>query len=101
MSIPWSTICLNDLTANVCLQKSKRLDFLRHAFASRNIIRWIDAGRDVMELLPYLSAYMGHSELTSTLYYVHLLPEKLRRSKGVDWDFLSSIYGKGVPDDED
>lgn len=54
-----------------------------------------------MELLPYLSAYMGHSELTSTLYYVHLLPEKLRRSKGVDWDFLSSIYGKGVPDDED
>lgn len=44
---------------------------------------------------------MGHSELTSTLYYVHLLPEKLRRSKGVDWDFLSNVYGKGVPDDED
>lgn len=73
---------------------------LRHAFASHNIIRWIDSGRDVMELLPYLSAYMGHSELTSTLYYVHLLPEKIRRSKGIDWDFLSSIYGKGVPEDE-
>lgn len=48
-----------------------------------------------MELLPYLSAYMGHSEFTSTLYYVHLLPEKLRRSKGIDWDFLSRVYGKG------
>ena len=68
---------------------------LRHAFASRNIIRWINNGRDVMELLPYLSAYMGHSELTSTLYYVHLLPENLRRSKGVDWDRLSRIYGGG------
>ena len=48
-----------------------------------------------MELLPYLSAYMGHSELTSTLYYVHLLPENLRRSEGVDWDRLSRIYGGG------
>lgn len=74
---------------------------LRHAFASRNIIRWIDCGRDVMQLLPYLSAYMGHSELTSTLYYVHLLPEKLRKSIGIDWDMLSSIYGEGVPEDED
>lgn len=74
---------------------------LRHAFASRNIIRWIDSGKDVMELLPYLSAYMGHSELTSTLYYVHLLPEKLRKSKGIDWDQLSCIYAKGGPEDED
>lgn len=68
---------------------------LRHAFASRNIIRWINSGKDVMELLPYLSAYMGHSELTSTLYYIHLLPESLRKSKAVDWDLLSQVYGKG------
>ena len=45
-----------------------------------------------MELLPYLSAYMGHSELTSTLYYIHLLPENLRKSKAVDWDLLSQVY---------
>ena len=49
----------------------------------------------------YLSAYMGHAELTSTLYYVHLLPEKLRSSKGIDWDMLTRIYGKGVPENED
>lgn len=54
-----------------------------------------------MELLPYLSTCMGHSELTATLYYVHLLPEKLRRSKGIDWDILTRIYGKGVPENED
>ena len=54
-----------------------------------------------MELVPYLSAYMGHSELTSTLYYVHLLSEKLRKSKGIDWDMLARIYGEGVPENED
>jgi len=54
-----------------------------------------------MELLTYLSAYMGHSELTSTLYYVHLLPDKLRKAKGIDWDMLSKIYGEGVSCDED
>ena len=74
---------------------------LRHAFASRNIINWINSGKNVMELLTYLSAYMGHSELTSTLYYVHLLPDKLRKAKGIDWDMLSKIYGEGVSCDED
>lgn len=74
---------------------------LRHAFASRNIIRWMNAGKDVMELLPYLSAYMGHSELTSTLYYIHLLPENLRRSKSINWSLLSRVYGKEVQEFED
>ena len=32
----------------------------------------METGKDVMELLPYLSAYMGHSELTSTLYYIRI-----------------------------
>ena len=66
---------------------------LRHAFASRNIIRWLEAGRDSMELLTYLSAYMGHSELSSTLYYIHLLPDRLRRAAGVNWEMLGRVYG--------
>ena len=67
---------------------------LRHAFCSRNLARWMDAGYDVMGLLPALSAYVGHSELASTLYYVHLLPERLRSSPGVDWASLSEVYGE-------
>ena len=74
---------------------------LRHAFASRNIIKWINSGKDVMELLTYLSAYMGHSELTSTLYYVHLFPDNLRKVNGINWDMLSKIYGEEVSCDED
>lgn len=73
---------------------------LRHAFASRNIIRWLEAGKDVMELLPYLSAYMGHSKLESTLYYISMLPEKLRKSAKIDWEKLSAIYGEEDSEDE-
>ena len=87
--------------SNITWRGTPRPYDLRHAFASRNITKWLDSGKDVMELLPHLSAYMGHSELTSTLYYVHLLPEKLRKSKGIDWNLLSRVYGKGVPENED
>ena len=69
---------------------------LRHAFCSRSLVRWMDAGNDVMALLPALSAYVGHSELESTLYYVHLLPERLRSSPGVDWGSLSCVWGEAV-----
>jgi integrase/recombinase XerD len=67
---------------------------LRHFFASKNIIRWIDEGKDVMSLMPYLSVYMGHSELDSTFYYIHLLPECLRNSSGIDWTQFDTIYAE-------
>ena len=68
---------------------------LRHAFATRSLARWIDSGNDVMSLLPALSAYLGHSDLNSTLYYVHLLPDRLRASAGVDWGLLSAACAEG------
>ena len=104
---PYETLWYNQVWRNLISKSgiswkgAPRPYDLRHAFASRNIIRWINNGKDVMELLPYLSAYMGHSELTSTLYYIHLLPENLRKSKAVDWALLSQVYGKGVLEDED
>ncbi len=67
---------------------------LRHAFATRNLMRWVDEKRDVMALIPFLSVYMGHSVIRDTLYYVHLLPERLRKSAGIDWERFSVIYGK-------
>lgn len=73
-------------------KKSKRLDFLRHAFASHNIMRWVDEGRDVMSMLPYLSTYMGHPKFRDTLYYVHILPERLRKSAGIDWSQFDTIF---------
>ncbi|MGL5085485.1 MAG: tyrosine-type recombinase/integrase, partial [Clostridium sp.] len=65
---------------------------LRHNFATRTLTRWVDESKDCMGLLPYLSEYMGHTCISNTLYYVHLLPERLRNSVGIDWDKFSEIY---------
>lgn len=37
--------------------------------------RWLREGRDVNVMLPYLMRYMGHSDVKSTLYYFHLVPD--------------------------
>jgi hypothetical protein len=42
-------------------------------------------------MLPYLRAYMGHEEFESTAYYIHLLPENLVRSAGINWEALNAI----------
>jgi len=45
---------------------------------------------------------MGHISLAETLYYVHLLPERLKASPGIDWDMLNEIYTtEEVPHEED
>ena len=74
------------------LPKAPNTYSLRHCFATYTMMKWIDAGKDIMALLPYLSAYMGHTDIKHTLYYIHLLPERLRKSAGVEWDKLDSVY---------
>jgi integrase len=55
-------------------QQPRPYDF-RHHFAYANIERWMDHGRDVTAMLPYLSRYMGHAALESTFYYIHTSPD--------------------------
>ena len=45
---------------------------LRHGFAVQNLRRWSAAGTDLVVMLPYLSAYMGHADLRGTQYYLQL-----------------------------
>lgn len=41
---------------------------LRHNFATQTLMRWIDEGRDVMALMPYLSTYMCQLRRNPILY---------------------------------
>lgn len=50
---------------------------LRHNYATRTLMRWVEQDKDIEALLPYLAAYMGHQKYSSTAWYVHLLPERL------------------------
>ena len=68
-----------------------RVYTLRHRFASACLNRWLDEGENLMAMLPYLRAYMGHNDLRETAYYIHVLPENLIMSPGVDWDSLNAI----------
>jgi len=64
---------------------------LRHRFASACLNQWLDDGENLMAMLPYLRAYMGHDKLSETAYYIHILPENLIKSPGIDWDALNAI----------
>ena len=64
---------------------------LRHRFASAVLNRWLDEKRDLYAMLPYLRTYMGHGELSSTAYYIHLLPKNLVKSAGIDWASLTKL----------
>ncbi len=64
---------------------------LRHRFASANLCKWLSEGRCVKDLLPYLRVYMGHNSLAQTAYYIHLLPENLRSTSGIDWNKLDDV----------
>jgi integrase len=68
-----------------------RIYSLRHRFASACLNRWLDDGENLMAMLPYLRAYMGHDKLSETAYYIHILPENLVSSPGIDWDSLNAI----------
>lgn len=85
--------CWKEANLDLCDDMLPRLRpyDLRHRFASAVLQRWIDAGKDVYAKLPYLRAYMGHEDFRDTLYYIHILPDNLLSSKGVNWEQIESI----------
>jgi integrase len=52
-----------------------RLHDLRHTFTVNNLRGWFAQGTDVNALLPVLQAYMGHSSIADTAYYLRLTAE--------------------------
>lgn len=52
-----------------------RIHDFRHTLAVENLRRWSEQGQDLTNLLPYLSAYMGHADFRATQYYLRLTSE--------------------------
>ena len=52
-----------------------RVHDLRHTMAVNNLRSWFAHERDVGALLPVLQAYLGHSSIADTAYYLHLTAE--------------------------
>lgn len=64
---------------------------LRHRFATAVLNRWLDEKKELSSRLPYLQTYMGHKDWEATAYYIHLLPEKLVKSAGIDWEAMNGL----------
>lgn len=52
-----------------------RLHDVRHSHAVHCLQDWVRQGTDLTVALPYLSAYLGHSGLQQTQYYLRLTAE--------------------------
>ena len=65
---------------------------LRHRFATAVLNKWLDAGMDINSRLPYLQTYMGHDNIESTAYYIHILPENISKSPTIDWNKMGEIF---------
>lgn len=62
---------------------------LRHTFAVHCLGAWLEEGLDVRQMLPVLSAYMGHVMGRSTEQYLRLVPERFTKRI----DKLVPVYG--------
>jgi integrase/recombinase XerD len=59
-------------------QRRPTLTSFRHSFAVNRLIAWHQEGRDVNDLLPHLSVYLGHVQPECTYWYLTATPELLR-----------------------
>ena len=70
---------------------SPRLYDFRHTFATHRLYQWMHEEKDVTTMLPYLSAYMGHAQLSDTHYYIHLVPGLFEKMSGFDFSASSHL----------
>lgn len=70
------------------------LHSFRHTFAVHRLTDWYRQDADVQRLLPYLSTYLGHSELAYTQVYLPMTPELLQEAS-----LRLERYLKGENDD--
>jgi integrase/recombinase XerD len=77
-----------------------RVHDLRHNYAVKCLKRWVLAGEELTNMLPYLATYMGHSDFRGTQYYLRLTadlyPDIIRRTEA---DFEDVIPKGGLYDE--
>lgn len=64
---------------------------LRHTFCVNCIRKWSKEGKNIMAYMPVLQAWLGHVQLSDTLYYLHLTTSLHPDIIKVEEDWLSDI----------
>lgn len=76
----------------------RNYDF-RHSFATHRLYHWMREGKDLSVMIPYLSEYMGHTRLSHTHYYIHLVPGMLESMSGIDYHRFEELLPEVEADD--
>lgn len=79
-------------------QNPRPYDF-RHTFATHRLYLWMREGKDLNAMLPYLSEYMGHAQLSDTYYYIHLVPGLFEEMTGFDDSTSNSLIPEADEDE--
>jgi integrase/recombinase XerD len=61
-------------------QRKPSLHSLRHTFAVQRLTTWYQEGRNVRDLAPHLSVYLGHARLSASYWYLSALPDLLNEA---------------------
>jgi len=69
----------------------------RHSFATHRLYLWMKEGKNLHVMLPYLSAYMGHANIASTLYYIHLVPGIFENMSGKTFSQYQYLLPEVLP----
>lgn len=72
----------------------------RHTFATRRLYQWMADGKNLAACLPYLSAYLGHAQLSDTAYYIHLTPEFFSQLKSLKLEEYAELLPEVENDSE-
>jgi integrase/recombinase XerD len=80
--------------------RGPRIHDLRHTYRVHCLKRWVLEGKDLTNLLPYLSAYVGHADFRGTQYYLRLTadlyPDIIQKTEAA----LGYLIPEGGPDEE-
>jgi integrase/recombinase XerD len=57
-----------------------RLHDIRHTSCVHRLVSWYRTGANVQKLLPQLTTYLGHADLSSTQSYLTMTPELMREA---------------------
>ena len=75
-----------------CDSHGPRLHDFRHRFAVQTLINWYRSGTNIEQQMPKLAAYLGHTHVNDTYWYLSAIPElmelatmRIRETKGGKW----------------
>ncbi|MCP4752141.1 MAG: tyrosine-type recombinase/integrase [Proteobacteria bacterium] len=93
-SVRWTFVKLSRQIGLRCPGDSHgpRLHDFRHRFAVHTLLNWYRTGANIEQQMPKLAAYLGHTHVNDTYWYLSAVPEltelatmRLRETKGGKW----------------